>query len=354
MKPQDHCEALLDAVRDAFARRMALRIHGGDTKAFYGRATDGEPLDVSPHRGVVNYEPTELVLTARAGTRIAEIETLLVEQGQMLPFEPPHFGEHATIGGCVAAGLSGPRRPYAGAVRDNLLGTEIINGRGQRLKFGGEVMKNVAGYDLSRLMAGALGTLGVLLQVSFKVLPEPKRETTLVKTLDAERAIEVMNEWARCPLPVSATWHDGRDLYVRLAGGEYAVEAAAETIDGDTVDDGKTLWRRVREQVAPFFEGDRPLWRVSVPSAAPTLDIDGESALEWNGALRWIKTPAKAGHVQRIAAAAGGHATLFRGGDRRGEVFQPLPAALMAAHRRLKRSLDPEGLFNAGRLYPDL
>ena len=354
MEAHDHSEALIDAVRDALAPRRSLAIRGGNSKAFYGRVTEGESLDVSSHCGVINYEPTELVITARAGTVLTEIETLLSQQRQMLPFEPPGFGGRATVGGCVAAGLSGPRRPYAGAVRDNLLGVEIINGKGERLKFGGEVMKNVAGYDLSRLMAGALGTLGVLLQCSFKVLPKPVRELTLVHRMDAASAIETMNNWARKPLPVSATWHDGKALYVRLGGGEQAVTAAAETITGDRVDGGDTLWHDVREQTKQFFSDDRPLWRVSVPPATPVLNMPGVHALEWNGALRWVKTDANANEIRRMATAVGGHATLFRGGDRQGEVFQPLPAALMTAHRHVKRSLDPQGLFNPGRLYPDL
>jgi glycolate oxidase FAD binding subunit len=345
---------LLDAVRDAFRRRAPLVIHGGNTKAFYGRMIQGEPLDVRPHCGVVNYEPTELVITARAGTKLTEMESLLAQTGQMLPFEPPHFGANATVGGCVAAGLSGPRRPFAGAVRDNLLGVEIINGKGERLRFGGEVMKNVAGYDLSRLMAGALGTLGVLLQVSLKVLPRPMCETTLTQELNAERAIKVMNEWATRPLPISATWHDGQNLYVRLEGVEHAVKAATEAIGGDCMEDGETLWHNVREHAEAFFEGDLSLWRVSVPPATPMLGIHGECALEWNGGLRWIKTDVQAADIRRIIAAADGHATLFRGGDRQGEVFQPLSAALMTVHKRLKQALDPAGILNSGRLYPEL
>ncbi|MGH8504035.1 MAG: glycolate oxidase subunit GlcE [Gammaproteobacteria bacterium] len=353
MKAQDHTEALTAAVKDAFSRRASLRIHGGGTKSFYGRPTEGEPLDVSAHRGVVNYAPTELVITARAGTRLQDIETLLAAHGQMLPFEPPHFGENATIGGCVAAGLSGPRRPYSGSVRDSLLGVEIINGKGERLKFGGEVMKNVAGYDLSRLMAGALGTLGVLLQVSFKVLPMPMREITLRRAVPVNRAIEIMTDWGRRPLPISATWHDGEHLYTRLAGGS-AAEAAARELGCERLDDGEMLWRSVREHTAPFFGGDAPLWRLSVPPATPVLDMPGECAVEWSGALRWLKTDARPPDVRDATIGSDGHATLFRGGDRHGEVFQPLPAGLMTVHRNLKRALDPAGILNPGRLYAEL
>jgi glycolate oxidase FAD binding subunit len=348
---QDYSERLIAAVRDADAHHAALAIHGGNTKAFYGRATEGEPLNVSPHCGVVRYEPTELVITTRAGTLLSEVEDLLDQQGQMLPFEPPHFGTRATVGGCVAAGLSGPRRPYAGAVRDNLLGVEIINGKGERLKFGGEVMKNVAGYDLSRLMAGALGTLGVLLQVSFKVLPRPVSELTLSQAVDADRAIELMTGWARRPLPISATWHDGQLLYLRLAGGERGVKAAADAIGGDRVADGEHPWQAVREHTAPFFKDSGPLWRLSLPPATPMCRLPGACAREWSGALRWIKTDAPLAAVRSAAVAAGGHATLFRGGDAHGEPFQPLPTAMMTIHQHLKRALDPVGILNPGRMY---
>jgi glycolate oxidase FAD binding subunit len=215
-------------------------------------------------------------------------------------------------------------------------------------------MKNVAGYDLSRLIAGSLGTLGVVLQLSIKVLPRPPRAVTVAHAVDTKRAIRLMHDWARRPLPVSATWHDGKCLYTRLEGGEHTVDSAVEDIDGNRIDGGDKLWRNVREQTEPFFEGDYPLWRIAVPPVTPDLDIAGESALEWSGSLRWIKTDAKPSHIRRVAAAAGGHAMLFRGGDPAGQVFHPLPGALMAVHRRVKQALDPASLFNPGRLYPEL
>jgi glycolate oxidase FAD binding subunit len=346
----DQGEALAEAVRHAYARHAPLAIYGGNSKAFYGREVNGDPLDVTMHRGIVNYEPTELVITARAGTRLREIEARLREQEQMLAFEPPHFGDRATLGGCVAAGLSGPRRPYAGSLRDSLLGVEIINGTGERLKFGGEVMKNVAGYDLSRLMAGALGTLGVLLQASFKVLPSPEREITLRRELSEARAIE----WGRQPMPVSATWHDGDCLYTRLAGGHSATDTAARQLGGEPLVDADALWHGVREQTAPFFAGDTPLWRLSVPPAMPPLNLTGQCALEWHGALRWLKTNAPPKEIRARVIAAGGHAIQFRGGDRAGEVFQPLPDALMTMHTNLKQAFDPAGILNSGRMYPGL
>ncbi len=354
MDSSDQSNDLSEAVRDAHARHTPLVIHGGNTKKFYGRVVDGEPLDMSLHRGIVSYEPTELVITARAGTLLRDIQTLLAEHGQMLPFEPPCFGERATFGGCIAAGLSGPRRPYAGSVRDTLLGVEILNGKGERLRFGGKVMKNVAGYDLSRLMAGSLGTLGLLLQASVKVLPRPLSEITLVQALDPARAINVMTTWAKRPLPISATWHDGRNLYARISGGEHAVNAGREAIGGDRISAGETLWHSVREQTAPFFRHKAPLWRLSVPAATPVVNLPGDCAIEWDGAVRWLQTDAPPEVVRGATMRIGGHATLFRGGIRRDELFQTLPPALMAIHKRLKVALDPAAVLNPGRLYPDL
>jgi glycolate oxidase FAD binding subunit len=339
-------------VRDAAERGTPLAIRGGGSKAFYGRAVQGEPLEVAGHRGVVSYEPTELVITARAGTPLAEVEALLAGRGQMLPFEPPHFGGQATIGGMVAAGLSGPARPWAGAVRDAVLGVKILNGRGEILSFGGQVMKNVAGYDLSRLMAGALGTLGVILEVSLKVLPRPARMTTLVQELDAAGAARHLAAWGRQPLPISATLHQEDRLYIRLSGTALGVAAAQKTIGGEAADAG--IWEDLREQRLDFFQTGLPLWRLSLPAAAGRLDLPGDSLSEWGGALRWLKTGLPAAKVRAAAAVAGGHATLFRGHDGQGEVFRPLSPVLMGLHQRLKQSLDPRGILNPGRMYAGL
>ncbi len=354
MSNGDRSLALIEAVKEAHAHRIPLAIHGGSTKQFYGRTIQAQPLNVSEHQGIVHYEPTELVLTARAGTALTELEQLLTDHRQMFSFEPPHFGNQATLGGMVAAGLSGPRRLRGGAVRDNILGVEIINGTGERLRFGGEVMKNVAGYDLSRLMAGALGTLGVLLQVSVKVLPLPTSEITLARTLDPAKAIETMNTWAAKPLPISATWYDGHDLYVRLSGNESGLRAAARLIGGDILDWSELFWRNIKEHGDVFFMDDTPLWRIAVPSATPPLPLPGNTTvLEWNGALRWLKSAAPADEIRMKVTTANGHATLFRGGDRLGEHFQPLPSALMKVHKNLKRALDPAGILNPGRMYAD-
>ena len=348
-------QQLSEAIREAAQKRSPLCVRGGRTKDFYGGVPHGSPLDAASYSGIVEYEPTELVITARGGTPLAEVEAALLSSGQMLPFEPPHFGAFATLGGCVAAGLSGPRRAYAGAVRDFVLGVRMLDGQGNDLKFGGQVMKNVAGYDVSRLMAGSLGTLGVLLEVSLKVLPAPPMEATLrLRCSDAD-ALKLMNEWAGKPLPVTATaWFDG-NLGVRLSGASPAVEAAIGKIGGETVDPGRgaRLWAGIREQTDPFFAGGAALWRLSVKSSAPPLALPGSQLIEWGGALRWLRSDAPAAAVRAAASAAGGHATLFRGGDRAAGVFQPLSDGLMQIHRRLKQTFDPAGILNPGRLYPD-
>jgi glycolate oxidase FAD binding subunit len=340
--------ALCERVREAAARGTKLRIRGGGTKDFYGAALEGEPLDMSPYAGVVAYEPKELVLTVRAGTSLDEVERVLEGERQMLPFEPPHFGPGATIGGAVAAGLSGPRRPYAGAVRDFVLGTRIVNGKGEDLSFGGRVIKNVAGYDVSRLMAGALGTLGVITEISFKVLPRPAREITLAFELDEAEAIRQANVWAGQPLPVSATsWQDGV-LRVRLSGAEPAVAAARTRLGGEVVDDG-AHWTALREQQLPFFR-TATLWRISVPQTAEPLGL-GAPLIEWGGGVRWIAGDVDALALRSTAERAGGHATLFRAADKSAGVFHPLKPAILKIHKRLKGAFDPAGIFNPGRMY---
>jgi glycolate dehydrogenase FAD-binding subunit len=351
----DVVRLLSDAIREAAGQGRPLCVRGGGTKDFYGGPARGDKLETTEYRGIVSYEPTELVITARAGTRLAEIESALREKGQMLPFEPPHFGEAATLGGCVAAGLSGPRRPYSGAVRDFVLGVRLLDGKGEDLRFGGQVMKNVAGYDISRLMAGSLGTLGVLIEISLKVLPVSPMEATLRVACAEEDGIILMNEWAGTPLPVSATaWHES-DLAVRLSGARPAVEAAMKKIGGTEVDPAQTarFWTGIREQTDPRFHGGLPLWRLSVKSTTPPITLPGVQLIEWGGALRWLKSGADHAAVRRAALAAGGHATLFRADDKSAGVFHPLPGALMNLHRRLKRTFDPAGILNPGRMYPE-
>ncbi len=353
MSAGDAAAELQERVRAAAAARAPLRPRGGGSKDFYGNEPRGEVLDTRGHAGIVSYEPTELVVTARCGTPLEALEAELARQGQMLAFEPPRFAPQATLGGCVAAGLSGPRRAAAGSVRDFVLGARMLDGTGRDLSFGGQVMKNVAGYDVSRLLAGSLGTLGVILEVSLKVLPRPAAERTLRLEMDGARALESMNRWAGQPLPVTATAWAGGLLSVRLSGAETAVKAAAARIGGDALEPDRAgaFWEGVREQSDPFFGDATPLWRLSLPSTAPDPALPGRQLAEWGGALRWWKPAAPAAEVRAKAEKAGGSATLFRGGDRSAGAFHPLPAALAKLHHGLKAAFDPSGILSPGRMY---
>jgi glycolate oxidase FAD binding subunit len=375
---QHFADQFADAIRSAAGRDSALRIRGGGTKDFYGNYQGGEAgqvgmdfLDVTAYAGIVDYEPTELVVTARSGTRLADLEAELSVHGQMLAFEPPHFGSGATLGGCIAAGLSGPRRASAGAVRDFVLGVRMLDGRGDDLHFGGQVMKNVAGYDVSRLMTGSMGTLGVLLEVSLKVLPIPAAELTLRFKMSETEAIKNMNKWAGKPLSISATCFCDGELTLRLSGAEPAVRAAHAKLGGDEIPEGEAFWASLREQTHAFFQGDKAdtkdekkrqnkdLWRLSIKSTTPPLSLPGKQLIEWGGALRWLIADHAAAEavrtaVRQAARDAGGHATLFRSDGPRADVFQPLAPAMMTITRRLKEKFDPKGLFNPGRMYPQI
>ncbi|HEY8252894.1 MAG TPA: glycolate oxidase subunit GlcE [Burkholderiales bacterium] len=344
-------ESLADSIREAAARHRPLRLRGGGTKDFYGNALRGEVFDTRGYSGIVAYEPTELVVTARCGTSLSELEKRLEANSQCLPFEPPHFGPGATIGGCVAAGLSGPRRASAGALRDFVLGVKLIDGRGQALSFGGQVMKNVAGYDVSRLVAGSLGTLGLIAEVSLKLAPKPQAERTVRLDASQARALELMNRWAGQPLPVSATaWHKG-ELTVRLSGSGAGVRAATAGIGGAALDE--PFWSGIREQSHAFFFGPEPLWRLSVPSTSPPLELQGRQLIEWGGALRWLKSSEDPKTVRAAAKRCNGHATLFRAPDKTAGCFSPLEPVLARVHGQLKSAFDPAGIFNPGRMYPE-
>ena len=349
----DLTEALAEQVRRAAGARRPLRIVGGDTKAFYGRGAGGEPLSLAGHRGVVGYDPNELVITARAGTLLSEIEAALGAHGQRLAFEPPRFGAASTLGGVVAAGLSGPRRPFAGAVRDCVLGATILDGAGRRLRFGGQVFKNVAGFDLFRLQAGALGCLGVILEVSLRVTPAPRRELGLTLEMPSERARAWLTEQLRRAGPLSGAFHDGARLHLRLSGGEAGVAAAARELGGEA--EALAFWDQVRDHAHPALAGEAPLWRVVLAQTAPLPALGDVIAWDWAGAQVWLRCDAPADRIWQAAAAAGGHATLFSGppvdapGDE--EVFQPLAPAMLALHQRLKLALDPAGVLNPGRMY---
>lgn len=345
----DASARLLEQVNQALAERRALRIQGGGSKAQLGRPVDGELLDTREHRGIVTYAPTELVVTVRAGTPLAELEQALDAAGQQLACEPPHLGAGATVGGMVAAGLSGPRRPWAGSVRDFVLGTRVITGGGKHLRFGGEVMKNVAGYDLSRHLAGSFGCLGVLTEVSLKVLPKPRAVANLRLAVGLEEALRKLAEWGQQPLPISAACHDGDYLHLRLEGGEGSVAAARERLGCEAVEPG--FWEDLKEQRLPFFDDPRPLWRLSLPNDTPALDLPGVQLVDWGGAQRWLKSDAPAEEIRAVANRAGGHATCFEACD---SPFQPLPATLLRYHRQLKAQLDPLGIFNPGRMYAEI
>jgi glycolate oxidase FAD binding subunit len=344
---------LVAALKATHENGTPLRIRGAGSKDFYGGMLAGEILDVSAYRGIVAYEPTELYITARCGTPLAEIEAVLAQNGQMLAFEPPHFSG-ATVGGCVAAGLSGPRRQQAGAVRDFVLGVKLIDGTGQVLDFGGQVMKNVAGYDVSRLLAGSLGTLGVLAEVTLKVLPKPVSEQTLVFAMDESEALARLNQWGGQALPISASfWHDGL-LSLRLSGAPVAVQAARLKLGGNATVDPENLWISIREQTHSAFAGS-VLWRLALPSAAPPPGLGDLQAIEWGGGQRWYG--GEPGAVRGAAARAGGHAVLYRAAESLRcleGAFAPLSPALLALHRRLKKAFDPRGILNPGRLYAEL
>lgn len=367
---------IIERIRSASASGTPLCIRGGGSKDFYGGPLAGELLDMRGHTGISSYEPSELVVTVRAGTPLAELEALLAQQGQCLAFEPPRFGgeqgSRATVGGMVAAGLAGPSRASAGSVRDFVLGASMVNGRGELLTFGGQVMKNVAGYDVSRVLAGSLGVLGVIAELSLKVLPVAPAEATLAFECTQADALRLLNEWGGQPLPLNAScWTEqgGQGwLYLRLRGAQAAVEAACRQLGGERggATESAASWTALRDQTIPFFAErgrEQDLWRVSVPQTAPVLSIEGAPAplIEWHGGQRWYLLPRGQASVRAAARAVGGHATLFaRAAADEGvkqdaaPAFDSLSPALHKIHAALKREFDPQGIFNRGRLYADL
>lgn len=345
---RDASTELLEQINQARENATPLRIQGASSKAFLGREVAGEVLDTRIHRGIVSYDPTELVITARCGTPLRELLAALEAAGQMLPCEPPSFGEDATVGGMIACGLSGPRRPWAGSVRDFVLGTRLITGNGKQLRFGGEVMKNVAGYDLSRLLTGSFGCLGVITEVSLKVLPKPRQCLSISLELNSARALSQLAEWGQQPLPISAASHDGRQLHLRLEGGEGSVSAAQQRLGGEVLD--SQYWEALNEQQLTFFDAGLPLWRLSLPNNLGPLTLPGDQLIDWAGAQRWLKSDAS--NIQSLAFDLGGHATCYSHGVS-DSPFQPLAPALLRYHQQLKAQLDPQGLFNPGRMYAE-
>ena len=364
MNAQDAAQtALIDQVKTALDAGTQLRIRGHGSKDFYGGALQGQVLDMTALSGISSYEPSELVVTVRAGTPLSELEAALAEQGQFLPFEPPLFGGRGTVGGMVAAGLAGPARGVVGSVRDFCLGATLLNGRAEVLSFGGQVMKNVAGYDVTRLLAGSMGVLGVILEVSLKVLPRAAASATLRFEMSQSEALVQLNSWAGQPLPLNASaWWDGA-LIVRLAGAQAAVASACKSLGGETIEPelAAKFWNGLRHHEDEFFVGGQravetgaALWRLSLPQTAAPLPLPGEQLIEWGGAQRWLTTALPAGQVRAAAAGVGGHATLFRAQDKSAGVLTPLPAGLERVHRELKKAFDPSGVFNPERLYPGL
>tara|TARA_B100000686_G_scaffold355146_1_gene470397 strand:+ start:42734 stop:43795 length:1062 start_codon:yes stop_codon:yes gene_type:complete len=351
----DLSQSLSDAICEAESSLTLLRIVGSDTKHFLGRQPIGEPIDVSKHAGIISYEPTELSLTVKCGSLISDIQEEINRSGQQLPFEPPNYNSEASIGGTIACGLSGPARPYAGSLRDFLLGITCINGRGEILRFGGQVMKNVAGYDAARLMAGAMGTLGLILDASFKVLPVPQKERTQIYDVDEKTAISWMNKLGGKPLPITGTCFFENELRIRLSGTEASVTSAVKEIGGTEDPNAEKFWIELREQKLPFFENANILWRIIVPPAVDPLKLPGKSLIEWGGGLRWLaRYPHEDDSVYRLSEKLGGHATKFRGGDRSEEVEHPLSQQMFTLHHNLKLAFDPAGILNPGRLYREL
>lgn len=348
---QDLTSQLTERVLQARADGGKLNIVGGNSKAFMGRVAEGEPVSLAGHTGIVSYQPVELVLTARAGTSLADINAALAEHGQMLACDPPLFDGKATLGGTLASHLSGPGRPWCGSIRDHVLGLKLINGRGELLRFGGQVMKNVAGYDVSRLQAGAMGTLGIMTEVSLKVMPRPALSLTLVREMGADEAITEMNRLAGQPRPLTAAcWLDNR-LYLRLSGAASAVQGTASQWPGEVLEQGDDFWHDLREQRLAFFAGDKPLWRCSVASTAKHFLPAADWLLDWGGSQRWLRGEVGQAELEQQAERAGGQAGLYRGGNRQGEVYHRQSEPLRQLQLRLKHALDPDRIFNPGRLY---
>lgn len=355
MAPEEALEEILGRVRAAAAGSLPLAIVGGGTRSFLGGEARGAPLPMGAFTGIVDHDPAELVVTVRAGTPLAELEAALAAAGQMLPFEPPRFGARSTIGGAVASGLAGPRRASVGSVRDFVLGAVLVSATGERLRFGGRVMKNVAGFDVSRLLCGSLGILGPIVELSLKVLPAPALEETLVFEQDAATAMAHFNACMRRPLPVSATAWWQRRAWLRLSGSVAAVEAARAALGGAVLAaaEADALWTDIRDHRHPHLAPRTPLWRIVVPATTDPLALEGTTLIEWAGGLRWLRSCEDGARIREVARAAGGSAVRWHGSAREG-ASDPLPPAVLAIHRRLKAAFDPARIFNPGRLVAEL
>ncbi|MFK7794504.1 MAG: glycolate oxidase subunit GlcE [Gammaproteobacteria bacterium] len=351
MSESDHIQMLCTSIEQANATQQALHIQGGGSKSFYGNQISANSLNVSNNTGIVDYEPSELFITARNGTLLTEIEATLEANNQMLPFEPPHFSSSATLGGTVACGLSGPRRPFASSLRDCMLGANIVNGKGEYLEFGGKVMKNVAGYDASRLMCGAFGTLGVLTQISIKVIPKPQTEITLALDMDQDEAINKMNTWSQTQLPISATYFHNNTLHIRIAGLESSVEKIHKQIGGEKISSSQKFWASIKNHQSDFFQTEQSLWRIVIANKTPPLSLEGETCIEWNGGLRWIKSTEEAQHISNQCQAFKGYVSLFKGNSKPNDCLAEINPNLKKLHLNLKAAFDPKRILNPGRMY---
>ena len=357
IKDNDISQDLQHFIKEAIAAKIPFFIQGGGSKDYYGNPVEAGPLDVSPHSGVISYEPTELCITVRAGTPLSEIESLLAEHQQILPFEPPQYTDRATIGGAIAAGIAGPRRAYSGSVRDAILGVQIINGEGEIVNFGGQVMKNVAGYDLSRLMVRSLGTLGLILNVSIRLIPKPEQDLSLVFEASQEDALAFFEGLRKQLLPITASlWKDNM-VYMRFSASEKILKSTRAKIAAqkeiDVLADGDNFWQSIRDHKDDFFSySDKPLWRLSLPPVSDKiLRINDPQLIEWGGAQRWVNSNAPANIIHSIAMSRGGYATAFKRRAPGTAVFPTLEPKLLALHRQLKRKMDPHAVFNPNRLY---
>jgi len=354
----DQTSSLQHQIISAYKHKTACKIEGGNSKSFIGNESNGEIISTQQHNGIISYDASELVVTVRSGTTLKKIEQTLAEKNQMLAFEPPAFSENSTIGGTIACNLSGPSRPYTGAARDFILGSKIINGKGEILQFGGQVMKNVAGYDASRLMAGAYGTLGLILDISLKVLPKPDSEITIKIEQPVNTAINTINSLSAKNLPISASYYLDQHLYIRVNSSEKNTQAASQIICKETagieISDSEIFWQQIRHQKHDFFNTDLPIARLSVPATNNNIEIEGEQLIEWGGALRWLKTNTNIEEIRQMIKPLKGHATAYKNFNQETEYFQPLDSNLKIIHQRLKKAFDPAIILNPGRLYKEL
>ena len=346
----DHIQQLCNVVKHAHDTKQPLNIQAGNSKAFYGNPVDAQAIKTTDLDGIIEYQPSELYITAYAGTSLQTIEGMLAEHNQILSFEPPHYSNSATLGGALASGFSGPRRPYGDAIRDCILGTNIINGKGEHLSFGGKVMKNVAGYDVSRLMCGAFGTLGIITQASIKVQPKPKHEATLLFEFNQDQALQQIHLWLKKLIPVTASYFKDNNLYIRLSGLESTINKIHTQIGGENISDSAAFWQSIKNHHADFFQSNAALWRCIVPHNSP-FNIHGENCFEWNGSLRWIKTTEKAENIFNACQESRGHACLFRSSSKPTDCLAPMNPQLKIIHKKLKHAFDPENILNPGRMY---